>query len=82
MRQISHKVPQSTFYILVLFSLKYPILEAFFVKENPAIRETKHHSTDADSSTDAIGGWTKNTQKPDFFQKQKKLPKMQKLKNV
>ena len=23
------------------------------------IRETKHLSTDADSSTDAIGGWTK-----------------------
>ena len=36
------------------------------------IRETKHLSTDADSSTDAIGGWTKNTQKPDFFEKQKK----------
>jgi hypothetical protein len=36
------------------------------------IRETKHLSTDADSSTDAIGGLTKNTPKPDFFvQKQK-----------
>ena len=32
------------------------------------IRETKHLSTDADSSTDAIGGWTKNTPKPDFFE--------------
>ena len=31
------------------------------------IRETKHLSTDADSSTNAIEGWTKNTQKPDFF---------------
>ena len=31
------------------------------------IRETKHLSTDADSSTDAIGGCTKNTQKPIFF---------------
>ena len=31
------------------------------------IRETKHLSTDADSSTDAIGGWTKNTPKPVFF---------------
>ena len=30
------------------------------------IRETKHLLTDADSSTDAIGGWTKNTQKPDL----------------
>ena len=45
------------------------------------IRETKHLSTDADSSTDAIGGWTKNTQKPDFFFKRKKSPKTQKLRN-
>ena len=37
------------------------------------IREIKHLSTDADSSTDAIGGWTKNTLKPDFFEKQKKI---------
>ena len=35
------------------------------------IRETKHLSTNADSSIDTIGGWTKNTQKPDFFFKQK-----------
>ena len=46
------------------------------------IRETKHLSTDADSSTDAIGGWTKNTPKPDFFEKRKKSSKTQKLKNV
>ena len=39
------------------------------------IRETKHLSTDADCSTDAIGGWTKNTQKPNFFEKRKKSPK-------
>ena len=31
------------------------------------IRETKHLSTDADSSTDTTVEWTKNTQKPDFF---------------
>ena len=32
------------------------------------IRETKHLSTDADSSTDAIGGWTKaNSAKKNFF---------------
>ena len=37
------------------------------------IRETKHLSTDADSSTDAIGGWTQNTPKPDFLQKQTKI---------
>ena len=46
------------------------------------IRETKHLSTDADSSTDAIGGWTKNTPKPNFFWKKKKSSKTQKLKNV
>ena len=42
------------------------------------IRETKHLSTDADSSTK---GWTKNTEKPKL-KKRKKSPKMQKLKNV
>ena len=46
------------------------------------IRETKHLSTDADSSTDAIGGWTKNTPKPDFPEKRKKSPKTQKLRSV
>ena len=46
------------------------------------IRETKHLSTDADSSTDNTVGWTKNTQKPNFFERQKKSSKMQKLKNV
>ena len=35
------------------------------------IRETRHLSTDADSNTDAIGGWTKNTPKPDFFDERK-----------
>ena len=49
--------------------------------EKSRIQETKHLS-DADSSTDAIGGWTKSTLKPDFFEKRKKSPKTQKLKNV
>ena len=35
MRQISQKIIWSTFYILVLFSLKYPILELFLVKNHP-----------------------------------------------
>ena len=35
----------------------------------------KHLSTDADSSIDTIVGWTKNTQKPDLFEKRKKSPK-------
>ena len=51
-------------------------------KEKSRIRETKHLSTDADSSTDTTVGWTKNTQKPDFFEKQKKSSKTQKLKKV
>ena len=37
-------------------------------KKKSRIRETKHLSTDADSSTDAIGGWTKNTPKPASYQ--------------
>ena len=36
------------------------------------IRDTKHLSTDADSSTDAKREWTENTQKPDFFEKKRK----------
>ena len=50
--------------------------------EKSRIRETKHLSTDADSSTDAIGGWTKNTPKPDLKKKRIKSSKTQKLKNV
>ena len=46
------------------------------------IRETLNLSTDAVSSTDAIGGWTKNTPKPNFFEKREKSSKTQKLKNV
>ena len=53
-----------------------------FIREKSRIRETKHLLTAADSSTDAIGGWTKNTQKPNFFEKRKKSPKTQKLRNV
>ena len=52
------------------------------LKEKSRIRETKHLSTDADSSSDTTVGWTKNTQKPKFFEKRKKLSKTQKLKNV
>ena len=52
------------------------------------IRETKHLSTDANSSTNTIVGWIKNTPKPDLFKKkktkkkQKKSCKTQKIKNV
>ena len=51
------------------------------LKKSP-VRETKHLSTDADSSTDTTVGWTKNTPKPDFFEKRKKSSKTEKLKNV
>ena len=44
-------------------------------QKKSCIRETKHLSTDADSSTDAIGRWTKNTPKPDFFWKTGKVIK-------
>ena len=40
-------------------------------KKKSRIRATKHLSTDADNSTDAIGGWTKNTPKLDFFKTEK-----------
>ena len=51
----------------------YPTMQ--FTKKKSRLRETKHLSTDADSSTDAIGGWTKNTQKPVFFGKTEKINK-------
>ena len=51
-------------------------------KKKSRIRETKHLSTDADSSTDTTVGWTKNTQKPKFFEKGKKSSNTLKLKNV
>ena len=43
---------------------------------------TKHLSTDADSSTDTTIGWTKNSRKPNFFEKRKKSSKTQKLKTA
>ena len=52
------------------------------MQKKSRIRETKHLSTDADSSTDTTVGWTKNTRKPNFFEKRKKSSKTQKLKNV
>ena len=44
----------------------FGILPDNIVIKKYRIRETKHLLTDADSITDAIGGWTKNTQKPDL----------------
>ena len=44
-----------------------------YVKKKSRIRETKHLSTDVDSSTNTTVGWTKNTQKTEFFEKRKKI---------
>ena len=44
-----------------------------FYKLKSRIRETKNLSTDADSSTNTTVGWTKNTQKPNFFEKKEKI---------
>ena len=41
--------------------------------QKSCIRETKHLSTDADSSTDTTVGWTKNTQKTQFCLKTEKI---------
>ena len=46
------------------------------------IRKAKHLLTDADSSTDNTLGWTRNTQKPNFFEKRKNIIQKEKLKNV
>ena len=44
-----------------------------FNKKKSRIRETKHLSTDADSSTDTTGGWIKNPKKTFFFEKTEKI---------
>ena len=62
-----------------LFLLSYSRILKNLIKS--CIRETKH-LTDADSSTDAIGGWTKITPKPDFFEKRKISSGTQKLQNI
>ena len=42
-----------------------------FSKLKSRIREKKHLSTDADSSTNTTVGWNKNTQKPIFLKTEK-----------
>ena len=56
---------------LRLYSQKSLNLHKCIVVQKSRIRETKHLSTDADSSTDTTVGWTKNTQKPNFFKTEK-----------
>ena len=50
-------------------------METCYHEKKSRIRETKHLLTDADSSTDTPVGWTKNTQKQDFFKYGKNHPK-------
>ena len=45
--------------------MKLPFMTTYDInKQKSRIRETSNLSTNADSSTDATVGWTKNTQKP------------------
>ena len=54
--------------VLQAFQEQSMALSKYLTKQKKSrIRETKHLSTDADSSTDTTVGWTKNTQKPIFF---------------
>ena len=51
-----------------IFISKYIVKRSRISYKKSRIRETKHLSTDADSSTDAIGGWTKaKSEKKTFF---------------
>ena len=71
-------VTQSSLYPQESRDLSFVVL----LKKKSRIRETKYLLTDADSSTDAIGRWTKNTTKPNSFEKRKKSSKTQKPKSV
>ena len=53
-------------------------------KKKSRIGETKHLSTDADSTTDAIGGGRKIPQNPIFLKKEKssKTQKLKKSRNM
>ena len=52
------------------------VARAFRPKKS-RIRETLNLSTDADSSTDATVGWTKNTQKPKQIKNGKNNPRLE-----
>ena len=55
--EILHKIESEASHIMLpTWHISYEFVS---IKKNSRIRETKHLSTDADSSTDAIGGWTK-----------------------
>ena len=60
------------------------VKQGYFLSNQKKSRiwETKHLSTDADSSTDTTVGWTKNIRKPNFFEKRKKSSQTRKLKKL
>ena len=63
----------SVIYDLAVFSTATASPSLFkTMRKKSRIRETKNLLTDVDSSTNTTVGWTKNTQKPTFFEKQKK----------
>ena len=52
--------------------LKWGLLfKVLSLKKKSRLRETKHLSNNADSSTDTTVGWTKNTQNPIFWKNRK-----------
>ena len=55
---------QSHPYPHLIFFFKYFFIDFLQVFKKFRIRDTKHLSTNADSSTDTTVGWTKNTPKP------------------
>ena len=78
--------PKGTLNIYSHFKLDCNKLNKFNQSnKKSSIRETKHLSTDADSSTDAIGGWTKAnsaTKKKLFFALRFQTTSKQKCSNV
>ena len=67
------------FFSLFSYSLShlFCIIPEYCLKKS-RIRETKHLSTDADSSTNTTVGWTKSTPKPEFIEEWKKIIKNRK----
>ena len=62
-------LPTQIWWIIIFCCIFSHSKKLFPTKKKSRIQETKHLSTDADSSTDAIGGWTKanSATKKTFF---------------
>ena len=78
----SLKVGPKNKYLMMKFVFqKTTSIQNSLLKKKSRIRETKHLSTNADSSTDTTVGWTKNNRKPIFFEKRKKIIQNAKTQN-